>query len=159
MLLSALIVSGPSASYAKKKTKEAEKKETVKKTPYEKLFKDKQGECAKGMFTIHKVGGKVYFEIPTAMLGREMLFGSTISEISDNSDGLVGEKPAKPLLVRFVQQDTTVVLQEFTARASVIDPGYENIESALEINKIPTTFETFAIKAYAPDSSLVIDAT
>ena len=91
--------------------------------------------------------------------GRDMLLGSTVSEINDNSDALVGAKPTKPMHVRFVQQDSIVVLQEFTARNTVIDPGYENVATAVKINKIPATIATFPIKAYAPDSSRVIDVS
>ena len=159
MLLSAVTLSGPVAAYAKKKTATSPKKEAVKQTPYEKLFKDKKGQCLKGMFTVHKVDGKVYFEVPERLLGRDMLLGSTVSEINDNSDALVGAKPVKPLHVRFVQQDSMIVLQEFTARSTVIDPGYENIAPAVKINKAPATFATFPVKAYAPDSSRVIDVT
>ena len=159
MLLSAVTLSGPVAAYAKKKTATSPKKEAVKQTPYKKLFKDKKGQCLKGMFTVHKVDGKVYFEVPERLLGRDMLLGSTVSEINDNSDALVGAKPVKPLHVRFVQQDSMIVLQEFTARSTVIDPGYENIAPAVKINKAPATFATFPVKAYAPDSSRVIDVT
>lgn len=159
VLLSALTCMGPVTTYAKKKKATLPKKETVQQTPYEKLFKNKKGECVKGMFTVHKLDGKVYFEIPDQLFGRDMLLGSTVSEINDNSDALVGAKPTKPMHVRFVQQDSIVVLQEFTARNTVIDPGYENIASAIEINKIPATIATFPIKAYAPDSSRVIDVS
>ena len=82
MLLSAVTLSGPVAAYAKKKTATSPKKEAVKQTPYEKLFKDKKGQCLKGMFTVHKVDGKVYFEVPERLLGRDMLLGSTVDRKS-----------------------------------------------------------------------------
>lgn len=109
VLLSALTCMGPVTTYAKKKKATLPKKETVQQTPYEKLFKNKKGECVKGMFTVHKLDGKVYFEIPDQLFGRDMLLGSTVSEINDNSDALVGAKPTKPMHVRFVQQDSIVV--------------------------------------------------
>lgn len=158
-MLAAMVAAAPTATYAKKKKSPAELKTTVKETPYDKLFKNKKGESAKGMFTVHKVAGKIYFEIPDSLLEREMLFGSTVSEINDNSDALVGEKPIKPLHVQFARKDSLVLLQKFTARSTVIDQGYEKIASAVRINKIPVTFATFPIKAIAPDSSLVVDVS
>jgi len=158
-MLAAVAVAAPTATYAKKKKSPTELKTTVKETPYEKLFKNKKGKSAKGMFTVHKVAGKIYFEIPASLLEREMLFGSTVSEINDNSDALVGEKPIKPLHVQFARKDSLVLLQKFTARSTVIDQGYEKIASAVRLNKIPVTFATFPIKAIAPDSSLVIDVS
>lgn len=64
LLMAALIVAAPAETSArKKKAKEEDSKETVR-TPYEKLFKDRKGECAEGMFTVRKTEGKIYFEIP-----------------------------------------------------------------------------------------------
>ena len=78
------------ASERKKKT--TKKEETVAKPPvkklskYEKLFKGKSHEIAKGGFmTLHKVDGKLYFEMPLAVMGRDMLLASTTTQTSDNS--------------------------------------------------------------------------
>lgn len=159
LLMAALIVAAPAETSArKKKAKEEDSKETVR-TPYEKLFKDRKGECAEGMFTVRKTGGKIYFEIPDSMFCRKMLLGSTVSGISDNTDALVGSKPIKPMVVQFEKTDTSIVLQEFTARSTAIDPGFENIEAAVELNKIPVTLASFPIKAYSPDSAAVVDVT
>ena len=55
------------------------------------------------MITLHKMDGRVYFEIPLALMGREMLMGSTISEITNNGFGSV-EKSRKDcyILVLYV---------------------------------------------------------
>ena len=158
LILSALIIAAPADSFAKKrKKKDGDKKEVVQ-TRYEKLF-SKEEMRDSGMFVVHKVKDKVYFEIPDSLLERKMLFGSTVSEVSDNSDALVGSKPTAPVIVQFAKADTSLVLQEFTARGTAIDPGYENISAAIKLNKIPVTMAVFPIKAYSPDSSAVIDVT
>ena len=59
-----------------KKKKKEDKKENL--TPYQKLFKNKKVQTAHGLMTIHKVEGKIYVEFPIDMLGREMLFTSSI---------------------------------------------------------------------------------
>ena len=66
---------------------------------YDKLFKEKH-QSAKGMFTLHKIKEKVYFEIPVAMMGKEMLIASTVTKTSDNGNGIVGAKP-DPIHVAF----------------------------------------------------------
>ena len=63
------------------------------------------------------------------------------------------------MVVQFEKTDTSIVLQEFTARSTAIDPGFENIEAAVELNKIPVTLASFPIKAYSPDSAAVVDVT
>src|SRR5699024_10430856 len=52
------------------------------KTSYEEIV-EKADKTAKGLMNIYKVKKKVYLEIPFSLLEREMLLGSTISQISD----------------------------------------------------------------------------
>jgi len=112
------------------------------------------------MFTIHKMNEKVYFEIPLNLLGRDMLLGSTVSEINDNGDALVGQKPINPLLVRFEKHDSTVQLLRVTALNAVVDDQWEGVKQALKINTIPAVFQVFKIEAYTPDkSAVVLDVT
>lgn len=132
--------------------------ESKKKVTYEKLFKD--GDVvAKGMFKVHMNDSKVYFEIPDSLFDKPLLLGSTISAINDNGDGLVGQKVENPLHVTFIRRDSTIFLCEYPDRHSVVDPRYENISKALEINKIPRILFKYNVKAYAPDSAVVIDVT
>ena len=82
----------PASAASKKRKKKAQTEQTAAKpkpTEYEKLFKEKH-ETADGMIRLHKVKGKLYFEFPVALLGRDMLLGSTVSEISDNGDAVIG---------------------------------------------------------------------
>ena len=84
------------ASARKKKTTVTEtKKEPVKRqSKYDKLIKNKLCETSRGNFvTLHKVDGKLYFEMPVKYLNREMLLASTISEASDNNLCAIGYKP------------------------------------------------------------------
>ncbi len=74
-----------STSYANNKSKDEKKSE------YEKLF-SKEDKSANGLMNLHLADGKVYFEIPDSLFGREFLLGSTISSTSDNRNGVVGRK-------------------------------------------------------------------
>lgn len=85
----ALFGSGQLA-FAKQKKKD--KLQPKSETAYDKLFKGKACETARGLFTIHKMDGKVYFEIPLTLLDREMLLGSTISETTSNWFGRLWER-------------------------------------------------------------------
>ena len=70
------------------------------------------------MFRLHDVKGKLYFEIPDSLFGREMLLGSTISEVSDNAAATTGSKSDYPLHVVFTRNDRSVQLVRSTARTS-----------------------------------------
>ena len=129
-------------------------KKTKKETPYQRLFKDKKCKTVKGVITIHKMDDKVYFEIPLQVLGREMLLGSTITEITSNLFGSVGEKPFDPLHVVFVKDDSaTVSLREVNSIQTTSTERYKKLMSE---GSMPATMESFEVKAYTPDSSAVI---
>lgn len=109
-----------------------EKADTTKKavvTKYDKTFtKNKDCISYKGGFvTIHRVKQKFYAEMPKEFFGRDMLIASTISNISDNSYGAVGYKTQAPVLIRFVQGDSTV----FMTRATVL-PDYDRSDSRMQ---------------------------
>ena len=97
----------PKSSASKKAESSAEK---PKESDYDKLFKEKH-TVADGMFRLHDVKGKLYFEIPDSLFGREMLLGSTISEVSDNAAATTGSKSDYPLHVVFTRNDRSVQLR------------------------------------------------
>lgn len=140
-----------------KKKASQEVKLEKKDSKYEELFKDKACESVKGMLTIHKMDGKVYFELPLSLLGREMLLGSTVSEITDNRFSIVGEKPYDPLHVVFTKADSMVSLRLVTSDFVSRD---ENIIERIRESKVPAILRNFEVKAYTPDSTaIVIDVT
>ena len=98
------------AGERKKKKSKEEKVEVKKESAYDKLFKGQKCETVKGMITIHKMDGKVYFEFPLNLLNKDMLLGSTITQITNNGFGSVGEKPYDPLHITFVKRDSSMNL-------------------------------------------------
>lgn len=85
VLILALILLVPcSLAYGGEKKRKDKKKTTqtdsIKKkvSKYDKLLKKPDCQTAKGNFiTLHKIGGKVYFEFPLKYMTREMLIAST----------------------------------------------------------------------------------
>ena len=91
IVLMAMIIAMPLSSdlYAanKKKKKKGTPTATVpapkKVSSYEKLFKGKNVVTAKSNFiTLHKVGDKLYFEIPLKYMNREILLASTVTNVT-----------------------------------------------------------------------------
>lgn len=41
--------------------------------------------------TVHKIGDKVLVEFPIKLLGKDMMLTSSIENISDNGEGVVGQ--------------------------------------------------------------------
>lgn len=140
----------------KKKKADTEKVDTVK-TPskYEKLFKKEQKK-AEGFITVHLKEGKVYFEIPDSVFGRDLLLGSTVKSISDNGNGIVGSKE-NLIHFTFVKRDSTVYMRRLDSEYITDDA---NIERALSRSRTSYIMKKFPVKAYNADSTAsVIDVT
>ena len=155
ILLIVVLLFWGNAEARKKKGKKVEEVQTE--SAYRKFFKGKACETAKGMITLHKMDGRVYFEIPLALMGREMLMGSTISEITNNGFGNVGEKPKGLLYISFVRCDSVISLKQLTAQ---YDTNEENLKQRIKESTIPATIKNFKITTYNEDSTaVVIDMT
>lgn len=102
----------------------------------------------------HKEDGKVLIDIPFNMLGREMLFGTTITATSDNGNGIVGSKPQDPLLVVFTKENDNIALRM---------PDSWRVSTSEQLNdgnETDAIFKLFKINGYNEDSTVVtIDAT
>lgn len=120
---------------------------------YDKIFKEKH-QSAKGMFTLHKIKEKVYFEIPVAMMGKEMLIASTVTKTSDNGNGIVGAKP-DPIHVAFSYNGDNVQLRRISSDVVTDNPG-SNIARAIENSSIGSIMRSMKIEAYNKDSSAVV---
>ncbi len=143
----------------KKKAKgKAEMQAPKKLSPYERLFEGKKCETARGFLTLHKMDGKIYAEFPLKYMDRDMLIGSTVSEISDNRFALVGEITHQPLHVMFSLRDSAVDLLHRDNCLYVTDDG--DIAGRLKISMKDPLMERFKIEAWTPDrSAVVVDLT
>ena len=141
----------------KKKENKTEKKQPE--TAYDKLLKSKNCKTDKGIITLHKVDGKVYFEFPLSLMGKEMLLGSTVEEISDNTEAIVGQKPHQPLHIYFTQIDSAVQMR-YVYNNSITNPEDKNIQNAIEKGNIGAILKNFPIKCWNNErSAIVIDMT
>lgn len=143
--------------FAKKKAPEKTEQPAPQKkeSKYEKLFKNESAR-AEGLVTLHLASGKVYFEMPLSLLGREMLMGSTIKSISDNGVGISGAKEDLMHLC-FTQTDSTVFLREIDSYYMDADASVEAALTSPSLNPIKYSF---VVKTMSPDSSAVVfDAT
>lgn len=115
---------------------------------------DNTNDSTLHFITAKKTDGKVMLNIPTKMLGREMLFGTTITATSDNGNGIVGSKPHDPFLVIFTRENNNIALRiPDSWRVSTS-------ESIHDDNETDAIFKLFKIKEFSKDSSIMtIDAT
>jgi hypothetical protein len=140
----------------KKKMEQTTNALPKKLSEYDKLLKKPGVVTAKGDFlTIHKVGGKIYFEYPVKHLGREILLGSTVTSSGFAKMVNVGYKYQSPQHLIVEKKDTTVFFNVPNTKAYLNsdDPG---LQEAMRKNYTPNLYKKFPVIAYNADSTAVV---
>lgn len=137
----------------------APKKKQGKIKPYDKVI-TKEAVSDDGLFKVHKVGEKYYFEIPNTHLGKDMLLVSRIAKLPANLGGgyiNAGTKTGERL-VAWERFDKKILIKERSYN-SVADEELPISISVKSNNYEPTLF-AFDIVAFSKDSSaVVVDVT
>lgn len=149
-----LIATGPAAAQRKKKNdKAAESSAEDKKPkkgeiqPYSKVI-TKDAETDEGLFSVHRVDDKYFYEIPDSLFNRDMLMVSRISKAA-NGIGYGGSKISERVL-RWVQKDKKVYLTLVSYR-NFADDSLPIHQAVVNSNFEPIIFG-FDIKAKKKDS-------
>ena len=148
----------PSQAVSRKKKKIATevKKDSIKskKTKYQKLFDHPSHVESRGDFlTIHKVKGKIYFEMPLKTFGRDMLLSSTIKETSDSDIGFLGSRRWEPQHLKFVLKDSLVMT--IRPRAVPVE-GDPDMQDLMKMSYREAYSKKYKVEAYSPDSTAVV---
>jgi hypothetical protein len=123
--------------------------------PYQEVITAKAKSKA-GLFAVHEIDGKWFYEIPDSLLGREMLMVTTIARTADGI-GYGGER-TNTLLVRWDRQNDYVMLRvvSYTNTAADSLP----IAIAVKNSNLEPILQRFDVKALAKDGKgVVIEAT
>ena len=125
------------AQRRKKKKDEQETKEPEKKPEkskdglksYKEIIKDST-ETKVGLFTVHKVDEKYYYEIPEEMLGKEMLMVTTIAKTA-NGIGYGGERTNTQML-KWEKKDKNILLKVVSYANTAADslPIYQAVKNS-----------------------------
>lgn len=145
--------SSQKASQTKKETKKPDKEEDLK--PYSEVI-TKEAKTDEGLFTVHKVEDKYYYEIADSLLGREMLLVSRIAKTADNI-GYGGEK-LNTQVVTWEKKDKNILLRHLSFENTASDtlPIYEAVRNS----NLAPVIGSFKIASLGKDSSgVVIDIT
>lgn len=121
---------------------------------YDKVITSKAVSDA-GLFTVHKVDDKFYYEIPDSLLGRELLNVTRISKTARNI-GYGGEEINEQVL-RWQKRDKKILLRVVSYN-NVASDSLPIAESVRNSNFEPIIM-SFDIKTFGKDSSVVIEVT
>jgi hypothetical protein len=142
------------------KKKKKQENTTEKKDAYERfLTGNKRVSSSSTFMTLHTLDSKVFIELPKSSMGRDMLVGATISSVSNPKLGDLGFKNSNLVHVRFVEKDSSVVMQVVNTDL-FFDKQDKNAEQASKLNYDNLDFFTFPVKVRnTKQNTVVFDAS
>ncbi|MFT5167120.1 MAG: hypothetical protein ACI8P3_002357, partial [Saprospiraceae bacterium] len=136
------------------KEKEKKEKSDSKIKPYEEIITEK-AISDEGLFDVHKVGSKYYFEIPDSLLEKEILVVSRISGFVKNLNfGGAGMKTRPQQVIRWQRKEEQILLRSvsFNSVADEDLPIYKSVKN----NNFEPIIMVFDINAIGKDSQSIV---
>jgi hypothetical protein len=123
--------------------------------PYNRVITG-QARSRDGLFKTHRVGSRVYFEIPRAALGKELLLVTRASRVPVNQ-GYGGQQVGQNLVLRWERRDNRMYLRRvsYETVADSTMPIYRAVRSS----NADVILSGFNVEAYGPDSAAVIEVS
>lgn len=109
-------------------------------------------ETRQGLFHVHLVDGRILFEIPDSILGRDMLIMSRYERTQDGFAD-VGAMMAPNLLARWERRDDRILLRG-VSQSMTADPG-DAVARAVENSSFPSVIHALPIAARGNGTSVV----
>lgn len=109
-----------------------------------------------GVFKVHQVGSRLYFEVPRSELGKDYVIVSTLAGTPDEI-GIRGTQGGNNL-VRFERRDNRLFVREASYR-DVIGDNAPSQRLAAELIGVTKILAALNIEAYGPDSAAVVEVT
>jgi hypothetical protein len=125
--------------------------------PYGEVITGK-ARTMKGLFTVHKVEDKYYFEIPDSILGREIMAVTRFTKVAGGGRVYGGEL-ANQQVLRFEKGPDNKVFMRVVLNIAVADSA-EPIYRAVKNSNVDPIAAAMDIKAFSRDSlGVVLDVT
>jgi len=126
--------------------------------PYKDVITDK-AKTSKGLFTVHKVEDKYYFEIPDSLMGRDIMAITRFSKVAGGG-GVYGGELANQQVIRLEKGPDNKVFMRVITVISVANDSTQPIYKAVRNSNVDPIAAAFEVKALSPDSlGVVVDIT
>ena len=125
--------------------------------PYKEVITDK-ARSMKGLFTVHKVEDKYYFEIPDSIMGRDIMAITRFSKVAGGG-GVYGGELANQQVIRLEKGPDNKVFMRVITVISVAD-STQPIYKAVTNSNVDPIAAAMEVKALSRDSlGVVLDIT
>jgi hypothetical protein len=115
----------------------------------------KDAKSSKGVFTVHFVDGKWFYEIPKGEIGRLFLWVSQIKKAQSKLG--YGGISYNNQLVRWDKRNDQILLRR--VQYAIVADEEKAVYNAVDASTFPPILMSFDIQAYGQDSSIVVDVT
>lgn len=122
--------------------------------PYDKVI-TAEAKTQAGLFKVHQVKGKLYFEIPKERLGQELLMAATATQVPAGVDH--AGRALNQDVVRFVQKDTKIYLQMVSH--TYVSAAAQPIAPAVAASQRDVVLQAFPVEAVSKEGSPVIEVS
>jgi hypothetical protein len=122
--------------------------------PYDRVI-TKDARSDEGVFTVHRIGDRIYYEIPKGLLDKEFLW---VSQIARTTLGVGwGGQAAGNRVVRWERRGTRIFLRNVSY--DVVADSSQPIARAVKAANTDTILMAFNIEAFGKDDAAVIEVT
>jgi hypothetical protein len=126
--------------------------------PYKDVITAK-AKSSTGLFTVHKVEEKYYFELPDSLLNRQIMAITRFSKVAGGA-GVYGGELANQQVVRFEKGPDNKVFMRVVTVISVANDSTQPIYKAVSNSNLDPIAAAFDVKSLGKDSTgVVIDVT
>lgn len=123
--------------------------------PYNRVITS-EAKSHDGLFKTHRIGSRVYFEIPRQALNKEMLLVTRTARVPVNQ-GYGGLQAAANLVLRWERRDNRVLLR--TVSYETVADSTSPIYRAVRSSNNDVIVAAFNVEAYGPDSAPVVEVS
>jgi len=122
--------------------------------PYDRVI-TKEAKSDEGLFTVHRIGDRLYYEIPTAQLNQEFLWVSQIARTTVGAGQ--GGQAMGSRVVKWERRGNRVLLRGVSY--DIVADRRQPIAQAVEAANNDTILMAFNIEAFGKNDAPVIDVT
>ncbi|GMV04529.1 MAG: glutaminyl-tRNA synthetase [Gemmatimonadota bacterium] len=122
--------------------------------PYDRVVTS-EAKSRSGLFTVHRIGSRLLFEIPREQMGKDQLLVTEIAQTVLGSG--YGGQAAGNRVMRWELRDHRVLLRTVSYEA-VADPDVPEY-AAVQAANVSPIIAALNVEAYGPDSAAVVDVT
>ncbi|MFO7767930.1 MAG: zinc-dependent metalloprotease [bacterium] len=116
--------------------------------PYGEVITD-EAESDDGVFAVHRVGEKVYYEIPETQFGKDFLWVSRVAKAP--TDGGYGGQKVASHVVRWERRGARVYMRDILYE--VVADSSRNVFEAVQAATLPPVIRAFDVAAVRRDST------